>query len=49
MEKAIIRIEEEIKALRIEIQSVWEITLDSVTLSIRAKLSGLEQALVICS
>jgi putative heme iron utilization protein len=29
MEKAIIRIEEEIKALRIEIQSVWEITLDS--------------------
>jgi hypothetical protein len=26
MEKAIIRIEEEIKALRIEIQSVWEIT-----------------------
>jgi hypothetical protein len=28
MEKAIIRIEEEIKALRIEIQSVWEITLD---------------------
>jgi hypothetical protein len=25
--KAIIRIEEEIKALRIEIQSVWEITL----------------------
>jgi hypothetical protein len=30
MEKAIIRIEEEIKALRIEIQSVWEITLDSV-------------------
>jgi hypothetical protein len=50
MEKAIIRIEEEIKALRIEIQSVWEITLDSVTLSIlRAKLSGLEQALVICN
>jgi hypothetical protein len=37
--KAIIRIEEEIKH-RIEIQSVWEITLDSVTLSIlRAKLS----------
>jgi hypothetical protein len=49
MEKLLL-IEEEIKALRIEIQSVWEITLDSVTLSIlRAKLSGLEQALVICN
>jgi hypothetical protein len=39
MEKAIIRIEEEIKALRIEIQSVWEITLDLVTITLRAKLS----------
>jgi hypothetical protein len=47
--KAIIRIEEEIKALRIEIQSVWEITLDSVLSILRAKLSGLEQALVICN
>jgi hypothetical protein len=37
MEKAI-RIEEEIKALRIEIQSVWEITLDSVTHNITCKV-----------